>query len=94
MPHRLQWRISFSVVTLLTVVFLALGVYLVTLLRDQQLRSLEAQLQSEANLVATAALGRLAVDGPAALDPLAKQLGRDADLRITLIGIEIGRAHV
>jgi two-component system, OmpR family, phosphate regulon sensor histidine kinase PhoR len=90
MFSRLQWRIAASYVLLIGVVLLGLGVYLIGLLREQQLGELEAQLQRQARLVADAVEYRV-VSGAAAsaeLDPLAKRLGRDIGARITLIGAD------
>ncbi len=82
---RLQWRIAASYVGLIALVLLALGIYLTGFLRSQQLSSLESQLDRQARLVANDAQHVLTTGGPAPLDPLAKQLGRDSGARITLI---------
>ncbi len=82
---RLQWRIAASYVGLIALVLLALGIYLTGFLRSQQLSSLESQLDRQARLVANDAQHVLTTGGPAQLDPLAKQLGRDSGARITLI---------
>jgi two-component system phosphate regulon sensor histidine kinase PhoR len=82
---RLQWRIAANYVGLIALVLLALGIYLTGFLRSQQLSSLESQLDRQARLVANDAQHVLTTGGPAQLDPLAKQLGRDSGARITLI---------
>lgn len=82
---RLQWRIAASYVGLIALVLLALGIYLTGFLRSQQLSSLESQLDRQARLVANDAQNVLTAGGPAQLDPLAKQLGRDSGARITFI---------
>ena len=87
MPRRIQWRIAISFVALLSAAMLALGAYLFFYLRAQQFASLEAQLGREVLLVAAVAEKSLSADGPASLDPLAKQVGRDAGLRVTLIDL-------
>ncbi|MFN0073846.1 MAG: ATP-binding protein [Chloroflexota bacterium] len=84
-PRGIQWRIAFNYVLLLTLAMLGLGVYLVAFLREQQFQSLQSQLQREAQIVSAAAIYRLQAAGPESLDPLAKQLGRTTELRITLI---------
>ncbi len=85
MFSRLQWRIAASYVGLIALVLLSLGIYLTGFLRSQQLSSLESQLDRQARLVANDAQHVLTTGGPAQLDPLAKQLGRDSGARITLI---------
>lgn len=82
---RLQWRIAASYVGLFALVLLALGIYLTGFLRSQQLNTLESQLERQARLIAHDAQNVLATGGPAQLDLLAKQLGRDSGVRITLI---------
>lgn len=82
---RLQWRIAASYVGLIALVLLSLGIYLTGFLRSQQLSSLESQLERQARLVANDAQNVLATGGPAQLDSLAKQLGRDGGARVTLI---------
>lgn len=88
MPRRIQWRIAISYVALLTVAMLALGTYLVFYLRAQQFASLEAQLGREVLLVAAVAEKSLSAEGAGSLDALAKQMGRDAVLRVTLISLD------
>lgn len=85
---RIHWRIAASYVALITLVFLSLGVYLVGYLREQHLTRLEAELQRQARLVADNAQYHLATNGAASLDPLAKQLGREVGVRITLIAAD------
>ncbi len=84
----MQWRIALSYVTLLAVVMLVLGAYLVRFLREQEFRNLEAQLTREAQVVAADAVYRLAMGGPEALDPFAKQIGDVTELRVTLIALD------
>src|SRR6185503_3339713 len=84
----IQWRIALSYVTLLGLVMLALGVYLVRFLHEAEFRNLEAQLAREAHMVATDAVYRLSTGGPDSLDPFAKQIGDVAELRVTLIGLD------
>jgi two-component system phosphate regulon sensor histidine kinase PhoR len=85
MFSHIQWRIAASYVGLVTLVLTALGIHLVGFLRDQQLGSLDAQLQREAQLVADNAEYRLSTESPRSLDPLAKRLGSEIGARITLI---------
>jgi two-component system phosphate regulon sensor histidine kinase PhoR len=88
MFSRMQWRIAASFVVLIALVLIGLGVYLVDYLRAHQLDALEAQLHRQARLVADEAAYRLATQGPASLDPLAKQIGRDSRMRVTLIAAD------
>ncbi len=85
---RIQWRIAVSYIVLIALVLLGLGIYLVGFLRAQQLSALETQLERQARLVAVHVAHRLATEGTAGLDPLAKQLGRAAGARITLIAAD------
>ena len=85
---RIQWRIAASYVALLALVLLALGVYLLHFLQAQQLSALEAQLERQALLVAHDVEHRLATEGTADLDPLAKQLGQEIGARVTLIAAD------
>ena len=84
----LQWRIAAGYVGLIALVLLALGVYLVSFLRAQQLAALEAQLERQARLVAGEAQQHLWPEAAAGLDPLAKRQGRESGLRITLIALD------
>jgi two-component system, OmpR family, phosphate regulon sensor histidine kinase PhoR len=88
MFSHIHWRIAASYTALITVVLVGLGVYLVGLLRAQQLSALEAQLQRQARLVADNAQYRLSTEGATGLDPLAKRLGREIGARITLIAAD------
>ncbi len=85
---RLQWRIAASYAALIGLVLLALGLYLVDFLRAQQLAALEAQLGRQARLVADDVEVRLATQGAADLDPLAKRLGQAIGARLTLIAAD------
>ena len=85
---RIQWRIAASYVALFALVLLALGVYLLHFLQAQQLSALEAQLGRQALLVAHDVEHRLATEGTADLDPLAKQLGQEIGARVTLIAAD------
>jgi two-component system phosphate regulon sensor histidine kinase PhoR len=84
----IQWRIALSYVSLLAAVLLALGVYLVAFLREQEFRDLEAQLAREAQVVAADAVYRLATGGQESMDPLAKHIGSVTQLRVTLIAVD------
>jgi two-component system, OmpR family, phosphate regulon sensor histidine kinase PhoR len=85
---RIHWRIAAGYVGLLSVVLVALGIYLVGFLQAQQLGELETQLGRQTLLVADGAEHRLVTQGPAGLDPLAKQLGQEIGARITLIAAD------
>jgi two-component system, OmpR family, phosphate regulon sensor histidine kinase PhoR len=85
---RIDSRIALGYVALLSLAMLLLGVFLVQMLRAQQYEALEAQLERQARLVAEDARSRLLTQGPAALDPLAKQLGGEAGARVTLIAAD------
>jgi two-component system, OmpR family, phosphate regulon sensor histidine kinase PhoR len=85
---RLYRRVAVGYVLLLALVLGALGVYLASYLRQEQLASLEARLHHEALMVADYAQYRLATGGPTNLDQLAKDLGRESGVRITLIATD------
>jgi two-component system phosphate regulon sensor histidine kinase PhoR len=85
---RLQWRIAVSYIALITVVLLALGLYLAQYLRQQQLTALEAPLGRQAQLVAYASEQPMLERDQGAADALAKQLGHAIRARVTLIAID------
>ena len=88
MFSRIQWRISAAYVALITIILLGLGLYLVDDLRAQQLARLETDLQRQATLVADNATYHLLTQGPQSLEPLAKRLGNEAGVRITLVAAD------
>lgn len=89
MFHRIQWRIAVAYVLLIVLAMLALGLYLFTSLRAQQLATLEDELAREATLIADDATIRMAAQpGSVDLDPLAKALGPAIGARVTLIAAD------
>jgi two-component system phosphate regulon sensor histidine kinase PhoR len=86
--RHLNRRIAASYVALIGLVLLGLGIYLVLYLRSHGFARLEAELHRQALLVADNAEFRLATQGPAGLDALAKQLGREGGTRVTLIAAD------
>ena len=84
----LPWRIAIAYVGLMTLVLLALGVYLVGWQRAQQVETLAAHLERQARLVADGARQPLADGDTAGLDALAKRLKRESGARITLIAAD------
>lgn len=82
----IQWRITIPFVLLILVSMGVLGAYLVNSTRDYQLDTLRAELANEARITVEASLpGFLGQEKQAALDTLAKTLGKDIETRITII---------
>jgi two-component system phosphate regulon sensor histidine kinase PhoR len=85
---RIRWRIAASYVALIAAVLIALGTYLVIVLRTQHLGRLETQLRRQAYLAADEAYDLLAARDAAALHVLARRLGQTLGVRVTLIAAD------
>jgi len=89
MFRSIQWRITVPFVLLILASMGVLGFYLVDLVKDTQVNNLRSQLQSEAKLTAEASLpGFLSPEKQGALDGLAKTLGRQIEVRVTIIALD------
>jgi two-component system phosphate regulon sensor histidine kinase PhoR len=63
------------------------GIYLISFARDTQLENLRSQLEKEARIVAEASLPTFLGQG-VDLDALAKKLGQDIEIRLTMIALD------
>jgi two-component system phosphate regulon sensor histidine kinase PhoR len=82
----IQWRITIPFVLLVVVIMGGLGAYLAISTRSSQLDSLRSQLESEARITAEASLpGFISQDEAENLDALAKKLGAEIEVRVTII---------
>jgi len=81
-----QWRITIPFIVLIIASMAALGIYLNSSVRDEQLDNLRFHLEQEAKITAEAALPSLL--GQDSLDTLAKRLGEEIDSRVTIIAID------
>jgi two-component system phosphate regulon sensor histidine kinase PhoR len=87
--HSIQWRITFPFVLLILVSMGILGFYLVSSTESSQLDNLRSQLENEARITAEASLtGFLSQDKKGVLDALAKRLGEETDVRVTIIAVD------
>jgi two-component system phosphate regulon sensor histidine kinase PhoR len=79
-----QWRVAIAFIILIVASMGALGIYLTSSVRHNQLDNLRVQLEHEAKITAEAALPSLLgqADAPAAL---ATKLGNEIDTRVTII---------
>ncbi len=81
--HSLQSRLILPLAVLVTVCIGALGAYLANSSRNDELRNLEQRLEQEARLVSHAAAPMMS--DRLAVDSLLKRLGRETDVRLTVI---------
>ena len=89
MLRSIQWRITFPFVLLILVIMGILGFYLVNSTRSSQMDNLSAQLENEARITAEASLsGFLSQNMRVVLDTVAKSLGEQTDIRITIIALD------
>ncbi|MGD0794182.1 MAG: ATP-binding protein [Dehalococcoidales bacterium] len=79
-----QWRVAIAFIILIVASMGALGIYLTSSVRHNQLDNLRVQLEHEAKITAEAALPSLLgqADAPGAL---ATKLGNEIDTRVTII---------
>lgn len=85
----IQWRIAVPFVLLVLVCMGILGFYLVGFVEDNQLDNLSTQLESEANLIATAAAPVLTQPAQLdSIDELAKEFGAQVEARVTIIALD------
>jgi two-component system phosphate regulon sensor histidine kinase PhoR len=85
----IQWRITISFVLLILISMSILGFYLSNSTRSSQLDNLRSQLENEARITAEASLpGFLSQDKQEVLDSLAKRLGEQTDIRVTIISVD------
>ncbi len=86
MFHTLRARLALAYVILIATALLLLAALLVNLTEDLYLQNLRERLTSDTRLVTELIMPLLDSDGNAArIDALSKQLGRDAQTRITII---------
>jgi len=86
MFRSIQWRITISFILVVIVSMGILGIYLVNSTRNSQLDNLRSQLENEARITAEASLPVFLVQN-GDLDSLAKKLGNEIDVRITIIAL-------
>jgi two-component system phosphate regulon sensor histidine kinase PhoR len=79
-----QWRIAVPFIVLIVVCMGALGIYLTSSVRSNQLQNLRFQLEQEARITAEASLPSLLGQGDNP-EVLASKLGKEIDTRITII---------
>ncbi|MDO3377738.1 two-component system histidine kinase PnpS [Geoalkalibacter halelectricus] len=82
---RLFWQLFPSYVALTVAVLIAAGWYFSTTLKNFYLSQLAADLTAQARLIEPQVAARFGVEHGPALDALAKDLGRRAGVRITLV---------
>jgi len=82
-----QWGIAVPFILLILVSMSVVGIYLISFARDTQLENLRSQLEKEARIVAEASLPTFLGQG-VDLDALAKKLGQDIEIRLTMIALD------
>ncbi|MGQ9675195.1 MAG: ATP-binding protein [Chloroflexota bacterium] len=97
MLKSIRWRIATAYVALILVTLFALSAYLLDLTNTWAINSLRASLTSQAHLVSHIAAASFEREvGPAELDAMAKRLGVETGIRITIIaadGTVLGDSH-
>lgn len=89
MFRSIQWRITFSFILLILIGMGVLGFYLVDSTRNSQLDNLRAQLENEAGITAEASSTYfLSLDKDTLIDTLLKRLGKQTDIRFTIMDLE------
>ena len=79
-----QWRIGIPFIILIVLCMGALGIYLTSNVRSNQLQNLRFQLEQEARITAQASLPSLLGEGDSP-EVIATKLGKEIDTRITII---------
>lgn len=87
MFRSVQWGIAVPFILLILVSMSVVGIYLISFARDTQLENLRSQLEKEARIVAEASLPTFLGQG-VDLDALAKKLGQDIEIRLTMIALD------
>jgi len=87
MPRGIQWKITLPFIAVITVCIGVMGIYLVNFVHDNQTNNLRAYLTDEAKITAVTSQPFFP-SSTAALDALAKQLGKDINARVTIIAAD------